>query len=349
MYTQDWHPPSTPHFAKDGGPWPVHCVAGTWGAALHPALTADAGPAVRKGSNGEDGYSGFTMRDPGSGDLVPTELAALLRAHGVRRVVICGLATDYCVRATALDAVALGYPTGVLVEGVRAVDLQPGDGAAALAELADAGVELVAPSVAGVDRRRGVTSLRTVALFGVVAAGAVVAAERWLGSVIASGDGPDPTMKMAIAIDAPIDAVWEAVSDIERQPLWMREMRSVRLLTAGPVGIGTRGEADVRIFLVGVVDPVEIDRYDPPVAFGIRHVGVFAGSGRIALEALDARRTLVRWDERLVPPIFPNLGQLLQKPILGAIFQADLERLKEMVEARHAEAIGGAGAGADAG
>ena len=190
------------------------------------------------------------------------------------------------------------------------------------------------------------TSLRTVAVFGVVAAGAVVAAERWLGSVIASGDGPDPTMKMAIAIDAPIDAVWEAVSDIERQPLWMREMRSVRLLTAGPVGIGTRGEADVRIFLVGVVDPVEIDQYDPPVAFGIRHVGIFAGSGRIALEALDARRTLVRWDERLVPPVFPNLGQLVQKPILGAIFQADLERLKEMVEARHAEAIGGTGADA---
>ncbi len=149
-YTQDWHPPSTPHFAKDGGPWPVHCVAGTWGAALHPALTSGAGPAVRKGSNGEDGYSGFTMRDPGSGDLVPTELAALLRAHGVGRVVICGLATDYCVRATALDAVALGFPTSVLVEGVRAVDLHPGDGAAALAQLADTGVDLVAPSVVAV-------------------------------------------------------------------------------------------------------------------------------------------------------------------------------------------------------
>ena len=149
-YTQDWHPPSTPHFAKDGGPWPVHCVAGTWGAALHPALTSGAGPAVRKGSNGEDGYSGFTMRDPGSGDLVPTELAALLRAHGVARVVICGLATDYCIRATALDAVALGFPTSVLVEGVRAVDLHPGDGAAALAQLADTGVDLVAPSVVAV-------------------------------------------------------------------------------------------------------------------------------------------------------------------------------------------------------
>jgi nicotinamidase/pyrazinamidase len=141
-YTQDWHPPSTPHFAKDGGLWPVHCVAGTWGAALHPALAADAGPSVRKGANGEDGYSGFTMRDPGSGDLVATELSGLLEAHAIRRVVVCGLATDYCVRATALDSVALGYRTSVLIEGVRAVDVHPGDGAAALAELASAGVKL---------------------------------------------------------------------------------------------------------------------------------------------------------------------------------------------------------------
>lgn len=147
-YTQDWHPPSTPHFAKDGGPWPVHCVAGTWGAAFHPALTADAGPSIRKGEHGEDGYSGFTMRDPATGDPMPTGLVRLLPAHGVRRVVVCGLATDYCVRATALDAVALGYPTGLLLEGVRAVDLRPGDGAAALRELVEAGVELVGPPVA---------------------------------------------------------------------------------------------------------------------------------------------------------------------------------------------------------
>ena len=146
-YTQDWHPPSTPHFAKDGGPWPVHCVAGTWGAAFHPALTADAGPSVRKGANGEDGYSGFTMRDPLKEATVPTELDGLLRGRGIRRVVVCGLATDYCVRATALDAAALGYQTSVLVDGVRAVDLQPGDGAGALAELVVAGVELVEPSV----------------------------------------------------------------------------------------------------------------------------------------------------------------------------------------------------------
>ena len=82
VYTQDWHPAVTPHFAKDGGIWPVHCVADTWGAAFHPDLDI-VGPVVRKGSSGEDGYSGFTMRDPLRGDEVPTELDALLREHGV--------------------------------------------------------------------------------------------------------------------------------------------------------------------------------------------------------------------------------------------------------------------------
>jgi nicotinamidase/pyrazinamidase len=147
-YTQDWHPPSTPHFARDGGRWPVHCVAGTWGAAFYPSLDAGAGPSVRKGVDGEDGYSGFTVRDPRGDTLAPTDLARLLVARGIRRVVVCGLATDYCVRATALDALAVGYPTSVLVEGVRAVDLQPGDGASALRELAEAGVELVQPAIA---------------------------------------------------------------------------------------------------------------------------------------------------------------------------------------------------------
>ncbi|HEY7737274.1 MAG TPA: isochorismatase family protein [Candidatus Limnocylindrales bacterium] len=139
VYTQDWHPQSTPHFAKDGGIWPVHCVAGSWGAELHPGLTV-SGPVVRKGANGEDGYSGFSMRDPVTGDTTPTELDGLLRDRGVRRVVVCGLATDYCVRATALDAVRLGYPTSVAADAIAAVDLRPGDGEQALAELVAAGV-----------------------------------------------------------------------------------------------------------------------------------------------------------------------------------------------------------------
>jgi nicotinamidase/pyrazinamidase len=141
VYTQDWHPESTPHFAKDGGIWPVHCVAGTWGAELHRDLIVK-GPIIRKGSNGEDGYSGFTMRDPTSGEERPTELEGLLREHGVERVVICGLATDYCVNATALDAQRLGFETEVPRGAIAAVDLQPGDGDRALGEMAAAGVRV---------------------------------------------------------------------------------------------------------------------------------------------------------------------------------------------------------------
>jgi nicotinamidase/pyrazinamidase len=141
--TQDWHPASTPHFAKDGGTWPVHCVAGTLGAELYAdlVLPADA-PRVRKGANGEDGYSGFTMRDPGSGDEIPTELDGLLRDEEIKRVVVVGLATDYCVKATALDAARLGYDTAVLTDAVAAVELEPGDGERAVGAMADAGVAL---------------------------------------------------------------------------------------------------------------------------------------------------------------------------------------------------------------
>jgi nicotinamidase/pyrazinamidase len=141
--TQDWHPDSTPHFAKDGGIWPVHCVGGTWGAELHPDFELpDDAPRVRKGKHGEDGYSGFTMRDPVTGSERPTELEALLRGRGIRRVVVCGLATDYCVKATALDAVRLGFVTELLLGAVAAVNLEPNDGARALAEMSDAGVNI---------------------------------------------------------------------------------------------------------------------------------------------------------------------------------------------------------------
>ncbi len=141
--TQDWHPETTPHFAKDGGIWPVHCVVGTWGAELHPAFAVPAdAPRVRKGEHGEDGYSGFTMRDPVTGDEMPTELEPLLRERGIERVVVCGLATDYCVKATALDAVRLGFVTELLPDAVAAVNLEPADGDRALAEMAEAGVRI---------------------------------------------------------------------------------------------------------------------------------------------------------------------------------------------------------------
>jgi nicotinamidase/pyrazinamidase len=142
VYTQDWHPAHTPHFAPDGGVWPVHCVAETWGAQLHPGL-AVRGPVIRKGAHGEDGYSGFSMRNPAGGHSVQTELDATIAKGGATRIVVCGLATDYCVRATALDGLRLGYHTSVLLDAVRAVDLKPGDGKRALAELAKAGVILI--------------------------------------------------------------------------------------------------------------------------------------------------------------------------------------------------------------
>ncbi len=141
VYTQDWHPPSTPHFQKDGGIWPVHCVAGTWGAELHPRLTV-AGEVVRKGTNGEDGYSGFTMRDPLSREEIPTPLEAMLRERGIERVVVAGLATDYCVNATVLDARRLGFDTSVVVDACAAVNLQPDDGAKALEGMRAAGAVL---------------------------------------------------------------------------------------------------------------------------------------------------------------------------------------------------------------
>jgi nicotinamidase/pyrazinamidase len=142
VYTQDWHPPTTPHFAKDGGVWPVHCVHDTWGAELHRDLDVD-GLVVRKGVDGGDGYSGFSVRDPVSGEESATELGRLLDEAGVQRVVVTGLAGDVCVKATALDARELGYEVVVPLEATRFVELEAGDAERTVTELREAGVELV--------------------------------------------------------------------------------------------------------------------------------------------------------------------------------------------------------------
>ncbi len=121
--------------------WPVHCVGGSWGAEFHPALSV-MGPSVRKGTNGEDGYSGFSMKDPVSGETRSTGLADMLRERGIEKVVVVGLATDYCVSATAIDAAALGFQTEVLQDAIAAVNLQPGDGQAAIGAMSAAGCTL---------------------------------------------------------------------------------------------------------------------------------------------------------------------------------------------------------------
>lgn len=129
VYSQDWHPPATPHFVTDGGKWPVHCVRDTWGAEYHDDLVVD-GPTVQKGTGGEDGYSAFTMADPASGETSSTGLTDLLQERDIERVVVVGLALDVCVKATALDSQSLGFTTTLVrdasapvveVDGERAV------------------------------------------------------------------------------------------------------------------------------------------------------------------------------------------------------------------------------------
>lgn len=120
VFTQDWHPAATAHFEPDGQ-WPVHCVGGTWGAKLVSDLSPHADAVIRKGTGGEDGYSGFSVRDPLTNEVTSTGLGGLLHDRGIARVVVVGLAADVCVSATALDAARLGFTTSVLWDATRPV------------------------------------------------------------------------------------------------------------------------------------------------------------------------------------------------------------------------------------
>lgn len=147
------------------------------------------------------------------------------------------------------------------------------------------------------------------------------------------GGAPIPPLEMLAVVDAPIDAVWTVIADVPRQLEWMHDMKSVRIDTPGPIGIGTRAEATVRILGIPVTDPVEIVEFDPPQRYAIRHLGMFEGDGLFTLEpGADGTTTIVRWTERLEPPVLPDLGSIVQAPILRAIFQADLERMKRLAE-----------------
>jgi nicotinamidase/pyrazinamidase len=149
VLTQDWHPRSTPHFIDDGGVWPTHCVAGTWGAELIDGLDPShrASTVVRKGTNGEDGYSAFSMREPGGDVDIPTGLSGLLRERGIDRVIVVGLATDVCVAATALSAASANFETTVLWDATRPVSPDADTTRRVLTDLDDADVTVIgAPS-----------------------------------------------------------------------------------------------------------------------------------------------------------------------------------------------------------
>ncbi len=132
--TRDWHPANHCSFHERGGPWPPHCIQDTHGAAFHPSLHLPADAIiVSKGTDpAHEAYSGFEG----------TDLAAILRRLGCRRLWIGGLATDYCVRASGRDALAAGFEVVVIEDGVCAVDVTPGDGARALEELRRGGARM---------------------------------------------------------------------------------------------------------------------------------------------------------------------------------------------------------------
>jgi nicotinamidase/pyrazinamidase len=133
--TRDWHPPDHGSFDAQGGPWPEHCVRDTAGAELHPGIdTSQIDAIIDKGQvSDREGYSGFEA----------TELERLLRKHDVDAVDVAGLALDYCVKATALDAKRAGFGVTVHRGATRGVEVSPGDGQRAVAELHAAGVEIV--------------------------------------------------------------------------------------------------------------------------------------------------------------------------------------------------------------
>jgi uncharacterized membrane protein len=174
--------------------------------------------------------------------------------------------------------------------------------------------------------------LRRVLALAVVAVPVGWLLDRWLAR---RGDayGRAAPLEMLAVVDAPIETTWAVVADIPRQVEWMREMKTVRVDTPGPVRVGTQARATVRILGIPVTDPVEITELEPPRRYAIRHLGLFAGDGLITLEAgADGSTTIVRWEERLAPRVLPALGTAVQAPILRSIFQADLLRLKRLVE-----------------
>jgi len=132
--TRDWHPPDHASFETEGGPWPVHCVQGTPGAELHASISdLDLEAIVDVGRERDDqGYSGFEK----------SKLAELLRERGVERVAVCGLATDYCVRASTIDATREGFDVTLVEDAVRAVEVEPGDGLRAIEEMNQAGAKV---------------------------------------------------------------------------------------------------------------------------------------------------------------------------------------------------------------
>ena len=144
--TRDWHPATTRHFEKYGGTWPIHCVQNTTGAEFHPELRDDPRiHIISKGLGDTNCYSGFDE----------TDLADQLRNEGIEEVLVGGLATDYCVKATVLQAIKEGFKVKALAGAMKPVEINPGDGERAIQEMRQAGAEIIVSDCLHPEETRG--------------------------------------------------------------------------------------------------------------------------------------------------------------------------------------------------
>jgi len=181
---------------------------------------------------------------------------------------------------------------------------------------------------------RGRSRIRALVVVGLATGALAGAAEAILRRLAPDQRPLSGPVHARVEIEAPIERVWDVLADIPSQVRWMPEMKRVTVLTPGPVGEGSVGEATVRIFGIAVTDRVTVTTWQPPIAFAIEHEGLFGGGGELRLRpGLDGTTTIVDWEEQLVPPWLPALGWLMARPVMAWMYQRDLFLLRDVIEA----------------
>jgi len=152
-------------------------------------------------------------------------------------------------------------------------------------------------------------------------------------SDVLAGQALIESIHSEVIVRAPIERTWAVLADIPGQVRWMTEMKSLRILTPGPIGVGTEAVALVRALGIPVRDPVEVTEWNPPRRYAISHNGLVKGIGEFELEPGDVSGTTrVSWDETLIAPLFPHLGGIAFQAVFGPIFQDDLEAFARIVQ-----------------
>ena len=231
------------------------------------------------------------------------------------------------MKATALDARLLGFVPTVLTDAIAAVDMQAATALRALDEMRrPPGCCSSPPGRADRVVLRRVLAARLVA---VPSPGWSTAGSR----AATDADGRAAPLEMLAVVDAPIETTWAVVADIPRQLEWMREMKRVSVDTPGPVRVGTTAQATVRILGIAGDRPGRDHRARSASRYAIRHLGLFAGDGLITLEAgADGSTTVVRWEERLAPPVLPRSGRRCRPRSCARSSRPTSLRLKRLVE-----------------